>query len=213
VSQKACIFDLDGVISHTDEFHYLAWKKICNEFGFSFDRNVNNLLRGVSRKASFEIILKHNGAVLEEKQILEAIEKKNGMYREFLNTMTPADLEPDVLPTLQALKKNGYKVAVGSSSKNAVFILEKLGIFNVFDAVADGNCITKSKPDPEVFIKAADMVHADYFNCTVIEDAVSGIQAAKAANMGAIAFRLCSDEIDSSILHADSFADILKILC
>lgn len=149
---KGIIFDLDGVLCFTDRYHYLAWKELADGLGISFDEEKNNQLRGVSRMESLEIILKdYHGAALsmEEKMILA--DKKNTVYRKLLNQMTPYDIDANTRKTLEHLREKGYALAVGLSSKNAMFIMEKTDLSKYFDAVADGNQIKRSKPDPEVF--------------------------------------------------------------
>lgn len=175
---KGFIFDLDGVICFTDEYHYLAWKEMADSMGVYFDRKINNRLRGVSRMASLEIILeRYTGPALSPGEKTALAEKKNNIYRDLLSRMTPADLPPEVKRTLDELRKRGMKLAVGSSSKNAPFILERIGLGNYFDAVSDGNNITRSKPDPEVFLKAAQFLGLEPSDCVVVEDAVAGAQA------------------------------------
>ncbi|AEC02740.1 beta-phosphoglucomutase [Parasphaerochaeta coccoides] len=208
----ACIFDLDGVICHTDEFHFLAWKRLCDTLGLRFDRSVNNLLRGVSRRESLEIILRHNNTSLDEKDIHGAMEKKNEWYREYLERMVPSDLEDDVLPLLSDLKGRGMKLAIGSSSRNARLILGRLGIMDVFDAVADGTMISHSKPHPQVFLVAASLLDAEPSRCVVVEDAHAGIQAAQSAGMACIAYRLPNDDLGKGVLHASNFTEIGKLL-
>ena len=178
---KAIIFDLDGVICSTDEYHYLAWKKMADSLGIPFDREINNRLRGVSRMDSLNIILeKYTGEPLsgERKQQLAAM--KNDAYRALLANMGPKDLTPEVRATLDALRASGLKLAIGSSSKNTPYILERIGLKDYFDALSDGNNITRSKPDPEVFLKAAEYLGEDPEACLVVEDAVSGAQAGHA---------------------------------
>lgn len=185
---KAFIFDLDGVIVFTDKFHYLAWKKMADQMGIYFDETINNRLRGVSRAESLEIILeRYDGNVLSEKEKAQLMETKNKTYRELLGTMTRDDVTKDVRQTLQTLREMGCKLAIGSSSRNARFILEKVEILDAFDAISDGNNITNSKPDPEVFIKAGEYLGEEPGNCVVVEDAYAGIDAAKAAGMTAVA--------------------------
>ncbi|NLY81267.1 MAG: beta-phosphoglucomutase [Clostridiales bacterium] len=180
---SAVIFDLDGVICHTDHYHYMSWKQIANDLSIYFDENINNRLRGVSRMESLEIILeKYNGRLTNEEKMMYA-EKKNNIYRSLLSEMSPADLSDDVRKTLVQLKKKGYMLAIGSSSKNAKFILNKLGLGDFFDTVSDGTNITRSKPDPEVFIRAREYLKVTSEKCIVVEDAKSGIEAAIAANM------------------------------
>lgn len=175
---KGVIFDLDGVICFTDEYHYLAWKEMADSIGVYFDREINNRLRGVSRMASLDIILeRYEGPALsqEEKDALAA--RKNDIYRTLLGRMTPADLPAEVKETLDGLRAKGVKLAIGSSSKNAPFILERIGLGGYFDAVSDGNNITRSKPDPEVFLKAAEYLGLEPAQCIVVEDAVAGAEA------------------------------------
>lgn len=184
---KAFIFDLDGVIVFTDKYHYQAWKKMADEMGIYFDETINNRLRGVSRAESLEIILeRYEGPTLPQEKKAELMENKNNTYRELLASMTPADVSEEVRETLEELHNRGYKLAIGSSSKNTKFILEKVNLLGVFDAISDGTNISKSKPDPEVFVKAAQFLGEAPENCYVVEDAYAGIDAAKNAGMKAI---------------------------
>lgn len=184
---KAFIFDLDGVIVFTDKFHYQAWKKMADEMGIYFDEVINNRLRGVSRAESLEIILeRYEGPILSQEKKTELMESKNNIYRELLASMTPADVTDEVRGTLSELHNRGYKLAIGSSSKNAKFILEKVDLLDAFDAISDGTNISKSKPDPEVFVKAAEFLGESPENCYVVEDAYAGIDAAKNAGMQAV---------------------------
>lgn len=180
---SAVIFDLDGVICHTDKYHYQAWKKLADELGIYFDEEINNRLRGVSRMESLDIILeRYEGEMSAEDKEKYAFQK-NELYRQLLGNMTPADLSEEVKGTLDALRAGGLKLAIGSSSKNAGFILERLGLKGYFDAVSDGNNITHSKPDPEVFLKAAEYLGMEPKDCLVVEDAKSGLEAAIAGDM------------------------------
>ncbi len=180
----AVIFDLDGVICFTDEYHYLAWKAMADDMGIPFDREINNRLRGVSRMASLEIILeKYTGPALSDEEKERLAEKKNDLYRESLKLMSTADLSDEVRETLETLRAMGLKLAIGSSSKNTPFILGQIGLGGWFDAVSDGNNITRSKPDPEVFVKAAEMLGIPADRCLVVEDAVSGAEAGHAGGM------------------------------
>lgn len=180
---QAVIFDLDGVICHTDKYHYQAWKQIADELGIYFDETINNRLRGVSRMESLDIILERCDRTLdvEEKELWAG--KKNEIYKELLKNMTPADLSAEVKDTLDALRGRGLKLAIGSSSRNARFILDRLGLDGFFDQISDGNNITKSKPDPEVFLKAAEYLGKRPEDCLVVEDAQAGLMAAKAGGM------------------------------
>ena len=175
---QAVIFDLDGVICFTDKYHYLAWKKMADELGIYFDEVINNRLRGVSRRESLEIILEKYEKELSEEEKQALMEKKNKDYVELLAEMTEKDLSEEVKETLDGLRSAGLKLAIGSSSKNARLILERLGLVDYFDAISDGTNISKSKPDPEVFLKAAGFLHMDPKECLVVEDAKAGILAA-----------------------------------
>ena len=208
---KAFIFDLDGVIVFTDKFHYQAWKKMADEMGIYFDETINNRLRGVSRAESLEIILeRYEGEPLSAEKKAELMEQKNNTYRELLATMTPADVSDEVRETLKTLRERGCKLAIGSSSKNAKFILEKVELLNAFDAISDGNNITHSKPDPEVFLKAGEFLGEDPANCVVVEDAYAGIDAAKAAGMLAVGLGdvFGYEKTDVKIEH---FAQLLEV--
>ena len=156
---EAVVFDLDGVICFTDVYHYRGWKSIADELGIPFDETINNRLRGVSRMESLEIVLeRYEGEPLSDARKEELAATKNERYRVMLGDMSPADLDPSVRTTLDELRGRGLKLAIGSSSKNATFILERIGLGDYFDAISDGTNITRSKPDPEVFLKAAEFL-------------------------------------------------------
>ena len=180
---KAVIFDLDGVIVSTDDCHYEAWRKLSDEEGIYFDRKINDRLRGVSRMASLEIVLEGSKKAYTQEEKEKLAERKNGYYKEFIKKLTPNDILPGVMDNLEELKKNGIKIAIGSSSKNTPIILKQIGLCGYFDAVSDGNNISKSKPDPEVFLKAAEMLKIPPKNCLVVEDADAGIEAGKNGGM------------------------------
>ena len=182
---KGVIFDLDGVICSTDELHYLAWKEIADRCQIPFDREMNDQLRGVSRMESLERILSRGRGEWTQEQKQQLAEEKNARYRELLGTLSEEDILPGVPETLQALRARGLALAIGSSSKNAVAILERLGLSGWFDAVADGTQIKRSKPDPEVFLLAAEKLGLPAADCLVVEDAQAGIQAAQAGGMDA----------------------------
>lgn len=184
---EAVIFDLDGVIVSTDECHYRAWKKTADEEGIYFDRKINDRLRGVSRMDSLEIVLERAERLYNDEEKVELAERKNNYYKEYIKKLTKDDILNGVNENLAELKAKGIKVAIGSSSKNTPDILKYIGLDNYFDAVSDGNNITKSKPDPEVFLKAADMLGVPYEKCLVVEDADSGIEAGKRAGMYTLA--------------------------
>ena len=174
----AIIFDLDGVICFTDKYHYQAWKELADREGIYFDEKINDRLRGVSRMQSLDIILERASKeyTKEEKESMAAM--KNESYVKLLENMSTKDLSDEVKNTLDELRHRGYKLAIGSSSKNTKKILKQIGLGDYFDAISDGTNITKSKPDPEVFLKAADMVEEKPQNCLVVEDAAAGIDAA-----------------------------------
>ena len=180
---KGVIFDLDGVIVHTDKYHYLAWKTLADELGIYFDEVINNRLRGVSRMDSLDIVLERASKTYSDEEKKALAEKKNNLYVELLSNMSESDVSEDVMNTLLALKERGYKIAIGSSSRNAKRILEHVGLINMFDAIADGNDIKRSKPDPDVFLVAAKKLSLTNEEVVVVEDAVAGVKAGKAANM------------------------------
>ena len=209
---KAIIFDLDGVICFTDKLHYLAWKKLADRLGVYFDETINDRLRGVSRMASLEIVLERSGKTYspEEKETFAA--EKNEYYRQLLDSMSPADLSCEVSDTLRVLRERGYLLAVGSSSKNTKLILRRIGLEDFFDAIADGTDITRSKPDPEVFVIAAAKLGVEPGRCAVVEDARAGIQAAKGGGM--IALALGGDAAGCGLEDHDlnRFSDLLMVL-
>lgn len=180
---KGCIFDLDGVIVDTAKYHYLAWKKIADEFGFVFTEKDNERLKGVSRMASLDILLSIGGVHLSEGEKLQVADKKNEIYLGYILKMTPDEVLPGVLTFLKTLRDQGIKISLGSASKNAKTILHQVGIENLFDAVADGTNVSKAKPDPEVFLKGAELLKLSPADCVVFEDARAGIEAAHRAGM------------------------------
>jgi len=179
----ACIFDLDGVIVDTAKYHFLAWKRLTDQLGIQFSEEDNERLKGVSRMASLDIILEIGKRKTDEKSKQEYAALKNKWYVEYISKMTPAEILPGCLPFIRELRNNNIRIAIGSASKNTPMILENVGIRDLFDAVSDGNIISKAKPDPEVFLKAAEMVGVKPGNCVVFEDAVAGVKAALNAGM------------------------------
>jgi beta-phosphoglucomutase len=178
---KACIFDLDGVICDTAKFHFRAWRRLANELGFDFTEEDNEKLKGVSRTESLKLILKWGKMVENDDEMLEAMaDKKNTWYLEFISHMTPHEILPGVQGFLDDLKKKKIKIALGSASKNAVVILERLNLIPYFDVIIDGNKTTKSKPDPEVFLMGAAALGLKPIECIVFEDAEKGVDAALA---------------------------------
>ena len=205
---KGIIFDLDGVICSTDEYHYLAWKALADRLGIPFDRERNNLLRGVSRMASLDIILEKSDKTYSDEEKRAFAEEKNDMYRQLLGRMSSADLPDGVRSTLDTLRNAGLRLAIGSSSKNTPYILERIGLGDYFDAVADGNCITRSKPDPEVFLKAAEMLRLSPSECIVVEDAHAGVEAAVAGGFACAAMGDAKDD-KRAAWHLSSFEELL----
>jgi len=183
MNYKAIIFDLDGVICSTDQYHYNAWKIMADEIGVEFNETINNRLRGIGRMESLDIILESYRGKLSVEEKIKYTEKKNDYYRQSLQKMSPEDLSQEVQDTLNKVKAKGIKVAIGSSSKNAKLILKQIGLEKFFDAISDGNNITHSKPNPEVFLKASVYLGIAPQSCLVVEDAKAGLEAAYAANM------------------------------
>jgi len=190
---KACIFDLDGVIVDTAKFHFLAWRRLANELGFDFTEAQNEKLKGVSRIQSLELILQWGGRTLDEPAKLVLAEQKNEWYREYIMKMEPGDILEGVEDFLAELKENGIKIGLGSASKNAETILQRVGLTGVFEVVIDGNRHTKSKPDPEVFLTAAAGLGIAPENAIVFEDAEKGVDAA--LNGGFYAIGVGSPEV------------------
>ena len=211
MSYDAVIFDLDGVICYTDEYHYQAWKAMADSIGVYFDREINNRLRGVSRMASLEIVLERASGEFSLAEKEELADQKNELYKKLLANMSPADLSDEVKSTLDELRRRGYRLAIGSSSKNTPFILRQIGLADYFDAVSDGNNITRSKPDPEVFEKAAQMLCMEPKRCLVVEDAVSGAEAAHRGGMKAACVGDAS-RAKAGDYNLKSVKDLLEIL-
>jgi beta-phosphoglucomutase len=211
----AVIFDLDGVIVSTDEFHYMGWQKLADEEKISFNRAINERLRGVSRLESLEIILEKAAKSYSREEKMEMAERKNKYYRELLNTLSPGDILPGVIKLLKELEVADIKIAIGSSSKNTPFILEKIGLEGTFNAVSDGNQIKRSKPDPEVFLLAAVKMHVPPDQCLVVEDADAGVEAAINAGMKCLAVgSACSNplaHIRANSLNEVSVEQICKV--
>ena len=207
---QGIIFDLDGVICSTDDYHYQAWKTLADELDIPFDRERNNLLRGVSRMESLNIILEKSSKTYSEEEKTAFAEKKNNLYRTLLAKMSPADLTEETRSTLETLRSRGLKLAIGSSSKNTPVILERIGLGDFFDAVADGNCITRSKPDPEVFLKAAEGLGLAPEKCLVVEDAHAGVQAAVSGGFDCAAMGDARDD-PKARWHLQAISDLLKL--
>ncbi len=180
---KACIFDLDGVIVDTAIYHFKSWKRLADELGINFTLHDNERLKGVSRVRSLEIILEIGKVIKTEAEQHELASRKNEWYTEMISKMKPDEVLPGAKEFLQLVKNAGIKTALGSASKNAGIILDKTGLTSFFDAIIDGNHVSKAKPDPEVFLKGAEAVQVDPKFCVVFEDAIAGVEAALAGGM------------------------------
>lgn len=207
---KGIVFDLDGVLCHTDHYHYQAWKKLADRLGIPFDETVNNRLRGVSRMESLEIILEKSTREYSHQEKLDLAEEKNEEYKKLLQQMKPSDISEEVRETLILLKRH-FALAVGSSSKNTKLILQKTDMEQYFDAVADGNDIKNSKPDPEVFLVAANRIHLAPKDCLVVEDAKAGVDAAVAGGFdcAGIGDAAGYDKVDWPL---QNFGDLKKLV-
>lgn len=204
---KGLIFDLDGVIVDTAKYHYLAWKEIADELKINFTLKDNELLKGVSRVKSFEIILEIGGIKMTNEEQAEYCHKKNNIYLEYVNKMTEDEILPGVKEFLVDAKKNGYKIALGSASKNAQIILSNTNMKKYFDVIIDGEKVVKAKPDPEVFVKGAYELGLKNEECIVFEDASAGVEAAHNANMIVVGIGKEEDLADANIC-LDGFGDM-----
>lgn len=180
---KGAIFDLDGVIVDTAKYHFLAWRSLAEELGFVFTEEDNERLKGVSRMRSLDILLEIGGLTFSEDEKLAMADKKNRLYVDYISRLDESELLPGVRTYLQSLREQGIGIALGSASKNAEFILDKLNITGLFDVIIDGNKVSKAKPDPEVFVKACEELKLTPAECVVFEDAEAGVEAGKAAGM------------------------------
>lgn len=185
-AMKLAIFDLDGVIVDTAKYHYLAWKRLANENGFDFTEADNERLKGVSRVRSLEILLEIGGLTFDEITKSHMAAQKNDWYVDYIRHMEADEILPGADDYLRQTRARGIKTALGSASKNSPLILERLGIAALFDVIVDGNSVSKAKPDPEVFLKAARDLDTDPADCVVFEDAEAGIEAAIRAGMGVV---------------------------
>lgn len=192
---KAFIFDLDGVIVDTAKYHFLAWKKLANSIGVDFTHEENEQLKGVSRVKSLEKILVWGNKSISEEEFTELMSLKNEDYLRYISTMTEEDILPGVSEMLNYLIEKDIPIALGSASKNARSILEKVNLLDIFDAIVDGNNVTKAKPNPEVFNIGASLLKVEPTNCVVFEDSLAGIKAANLAGMTSIGIG------DKNILH------------
>ena len=195
MNKKAFIFDLDGVIVDTAKYHFIAWQQIANQLGIEFTLHDNELLKGVSRVRSLDIILELGKVTASQEDKNKWLIQKNEDYLSYLVDIDQSEILPGVLPVLHYLKDKNQLIALGSASKNARPILEKTGILPLFDAIVDGNDVSNAKPDPEVFLRAAQLLNANYEDAIVFEDSVAGVQAANIAKMTSVGIG------DASILH------------
>jgi beta-phosphoglucomutase len=206
---RGALFDLDGVLVDTAKYHYLAWKRLADELGFSFSEEDNERLKGVSRLRSLEILLELGHYSMGEAEKESAAAKKNTWYVEYLHTLDESALLPGSREYLEHLRRGGIKTALGSASKNAPLILERLGIAPLFDAVVDGNLVSRAKPDPEVFLKGAEKLSLAPPFCVVFEDSLAGIEAAKAGGMRAIGVGN-PEKLPGAEMYISSLKDLLN---
>ena len=204
---QGVIFDLDGVIVSTDECHFKAWKRIADEEHIPFDREVNERLRGVSRMDSLDIVLEKATKTYTQEQKVALATRKNAYYVELIASLSAADILPGTAEALAALRKHHIRVAIGSSSRNAPLILQQIGLADAFDAVADGNQISKSKPDPEVFLLAAKLLQLSPEHCLVVEDADAGVEAAISGGMTALGVGFAAKKPQANY-RAESLAEV-----
>lgn len=184
---KGAIFDLDGVIVDTAKYHYLAWRELAEELGFEFKESDNERLKGVSRMRSLEILLEVGGITASEEEKQKMAQSKNERYVKMLDTLDKSELLDGAEQYLKKLRSEGVLIALGSASKNAPLILDKLGISDLFDVIVDGNSVSRAKPDPEVFLKGVELLGLEPRDCCVFEDSQAGIEAARRAGCGVIA--------------------------
>ena len=194
MSIKGVIFDLDGVIVSTDEYHFQGWKRLADQEGIEFTREDNMRLRGVSRMQSLEFLLEKATRKYTDEEKKKMAARKNSYYRDLLQDITPDNILPGAMKIMEELKKRGIKIAIGSSSKNTPRILLRIDLENYFDAVSDGNDIKRGKPDPEVFLIAAERLSLAPQECLVVEDAKAGIEAALAGKMKAMGVGAAQDD-------------------
>ena len=211
---KAFIFDLDGVLTDTAEYHFRGWKRLAEEEGIPFTREDNEALRGIPRRASLLIVLK--GRPYPEAKLQEMMERKNNFYLEFIREISPGDLLPGARELLEEIRAAGLKSALGSASKNAGEVLDRLGIRSLLDAISDGHSVERQKPAPDLFLHAAKQLGLPPAECVVVEDATAGVEAALAGGFRTIglgpAERVGQAEIVLPSLEGQRLADILRAL-
>lgn len=202
---ECAIFDLDGVLVDTAKFHYYAWKELANRLEFDLSEQQNEQLKGTSRMDSLNNLLKIGGREndFNSVQKMEMAEWKNTRYVKYISQMDSSEVLEGVIPLLQKLKQNGVKITIGSASKNAPLIIQKVGIQSYFDIIIDGNCITKAKPDPEVFMLSADRLGLPYSKCAVFEDSETGLQASSSAGMFGIGIGKKENLLSANVVYPD----------
>ncbi len=202
---EAFIFDLDGVLTDTAEFHFRSWKRLCNEESIPFNREINEKLRGVSRRKSLEIIL--GDREVSQEKFVKMMERKNHYYRESIQSISQVDLFPGAEKILQNLREKDIKLALGSSSKNACLVIHGLGIKNYFEVIADGNSVERAKPAPDLFLYAAEKMEVSPEKCVVVEDAEAGIEAALEAGMFVVGIGP-PERVEQSHFHFSNVSEI-----
>lgn len=207
---KGIIFDLDGVICSTDRYHYHAWKKIAELIDVDFDEKFNDRFRGVCREECLKMLLEKSGRKFSGEEKKELLKRKNDYYRQMLSQMTADDVDIEVKSTLDKLREKGMLLGIGSSSKNARLILAQIDMKDYFDAVCDGNDISRSKPDPEVFIRTANLLGLSPDQCLIVEDAQSGIEAATAGGFDSAGIGAAGIH-EKVNFRLQKFSDLLKI--
>ena len=205
------IFDLDGVLCRTDELHLAAWRALASRLGIKLPPDAAERTRGVGRMESLDIVLGERAGDFTREQKRALAEEKNALYREYLAQLTPADAEPLARETLAELRRRGVKLAVASSSRNAPLILDKLALSALLDAIIDGGMISRSKPDPEVFLKAAAALALPSARCAVVEDAQSGIEAARRGGFRAIAYTPAPRRLTGAGVEIKALTELLNI--
>lgn len=204
---KGYLFDLDGVIVDTAKYHYLAWKRLADSIGIAFTEHDNELLKGVSRVESLKIILRLGNHSLSEADFAAALTQKNQWYLDYINQIGSEEILPGINEFIADIKAKGCKIALGSASKNAGLILERIGLMEAFDAIIDGNKVENAKPDPEVFLKAAEQIDVAPKSCVVFEDAAAGVLAAKNANMYCVGVGL-AENLPGADVYLEHFKTI-----
>ena len=207
---KGIIFDLDGVVCSTDSFHYTAWKQILETVGVQLDMQTNDKLRGLNRQDYLAKLLEYRGVSLSREKQAELCETKNNLYVQLLQNLSINDAPDDLVYTLETLKSRGAKIAIGSSSKNARFVLQRLGVLETFDAISDGVGLVNAKPNPEVFLKAAALLKLDPADCLVVEDATLGIDAGKAGGFATAGISVAS-HYDRTDYKIQRLSDLLNL--